>query len=88
MEKSNIITFFTEDNEEVQFVVIEQTKLNGQTFLLVHSKEDEETAYILKDLSEETDETSVYEFLEDEEELQILSKVFEELLEDVSFELE
>lgn len=88
MEKSNIITFLTEDNEEVQFVVIEQTKLNGQTFLLVHSKEDEETAYILKDLSEETDETSVYEFLEDEEELQILSKVFEELLEDVSFELE
>lgn len=88
MEKSNIITFLTEDNEEVQFVVIEQTKLNGQTFLLVHSKEDEETAYILKDLSEETDETSVYEFLEDEEELQILSKVFEELLDDVSFELE
>lgn len=88
MDKTNIISFFTDNNEEVQFVLLEQTKINGQTYLLAHSEDDDETAYILKDLSDESDEDSVYELLEDEDELQIVSKVFEELLEDVSLEIE
>ncbi len=88
MDKNNTITFTTDSNEKVEFVLLEQTKLNGLTYLLGYDEEDMETAYILKDLSKDTDETSVYEFVEDEEELMAVSKIFEELLDDVSIELE
>lgn len=88
MNKKNTITFITDDNEEIELYLIEQTKLNGQIYLLASDGEDEETAYILKDFSNEDDNTSVYEFVENEEEIKILSKVFEELLDDVSIELE
>ncbi len=88
MDNKNTIRFVSDDNIEIELVLIEQTKLNGHTYLLAHSQEDEETAYILKDLSDEEDDTSIYEFLEDEKEIKLLSKVFEELLDDVSIELE
>lgn len=88
MDKNSTITLTTDNNETVEFVLLEQTKLNGLTYLLVYSEKDMETAYILKDLSMDTKETSVYEFVEDEEELYGISKIFEELLDDVSIELE
>ena len=50
--------------------------------------EDEETAYILKDLSEDTDTEANYEILEDDDEIGYVSKIFEELLEDVDIESE
>lgn len=86
MEDKNTTTFYSNDNEE-EFILIEQTKLNGRTYLLAVTQEDEDTAYILKDLSEQDDETSIYEIVDDEEEIKLLSKIFEELLEDVSIEL-
>lgn len=88
-EQKNQVTFITEDNEEVQFNVIEQTKLNGYTYLLVTDSQDEEddgVAYILKDMSAEGDEASLYTIVEDEEEMNLIADIFEELLEDVEFE--
>lgn len=87
MENKNAITFYNNEEEE-DFILIEQTKLNGQTYLLAVRQEDKETAYILKDLSKEKDTTSIYEIVEDEEEIKLLSKIFEELLDDVSIQLE
>ena len=43
----------SETGEEVEFQVVEQTRVNNINYLLVTEGEDEETAYILKDLSEE-----------------------------------
>ncbi|MDF2801598.1 MAG: hypothetical protein K0S61_1501 [Anaerocolumna sp.] len=87
----NKVTFTSEDNEETDFYVLEQTKLNGITYLLVtETEEDDEeegTAYILKDMSSEEDESSLYTFIEDEEELDLVAKIFEELLEDTDIEL-
>ena len=58
------------------------------SYLLVSdSMEDEASAYILKDVSKDTDPEACYEMLEDEDELQAVYKVFEQMLEDVDFEM-
>jgi hypothetical protein len=89
-DKKNKITFFTDDKTEEEFYVLEQTKLNGITYLLVSdTDEDEEDgdAYILKDMSSEEDESALYEMVDDEQELNSIAKIFEELLEDVDIEI-
>ena len=80
---------FTFDNDEtVEFFVLEETKINGYKYILVtESEEDEAEAYILKDLAAEEDAESVYEIVEDENELEMVSALFAELLEYVDIEL-
>ena len=79
---------FEETNEEVEFFVLEQTKVNGASYILVTDSEDEEAeCLILKDLSDAEDAESLYEIVEDEVELSAVLKVFEELLEDVDIEM-
>lgn len=86
MEK--IVFTFEDTKEEVEFFVLEQTKLNGSSYLLVaDSEEDEAECLILKDMSAAEDAESVYEIVEDEVELTAVLKVFEELLEDVDIEM-
>ncbi len=81
MEK---IVFNLEDGTREEFYVLEQTKLNGNTYILVaDSEEDEAECLIFRDLSAPEDMESLYEVVEDEVELQAVLKVFEELLEDV-----
>lgn len=86
MEK--IIFTFEDTNEQVEFFVLEQTKLNGSSYILVtDSEEDEAECLILKDMSASEDADSIYEIVEDEVELSAVLKVFEELLEDVDIEM-
>lgn len=84
------ITFINEEGEEVPFFVEEQTMLAGINYLLVTDGEEEESdAYILKSMREgNADGEIVYEMVEDEQELDAISKVFAELLEDVSIEVQ
>ena len=86
MEK---ITFtFEGEDQAVEFFVLEQTKLGGVTYILVtDSDEDDAECLILKDLSKVEEDESVYEVVEDDTELLAVSKVFEELLEDVDIEM-
>lgn len=85
MEK---IVFTSEEmQEEIEFYVLEQTKINGVSYILVtDSQEDEAECLILKDTSSAEDKESIYEVVESDEELAAISKVFEELLEDVEIE--
>ena len=87
MEK---LTFVTEDQESVDFYIIEETRVNGINYLLVTESEDEEDeeaeAYILKDTSKAEDTEAVYEFVESEKELDAVSRIFAELLEDMDLE--
>lgn len=90
-EEQNRVIFTTEENETIEFCVIEQTKLNGATYLLVteaEEEDDEGIAYILKDLSKDTEEASVYTMVEDEKELELIGNIFGELLEDIDIETE
>ena len=85
MEK---IKFMSEEmNEEVDFYVLEQTKVGGVSYILVtDSEEDDAERQSLKDTSGENQSDSVYEIVEDDVELSAVLKVFEELLEDVEIE--
>lgn len=79
---------FTFEDEEVEFYILEQTKVNGVSYILVtDSEEDDGECLIMKDLSEAEDTESVYEIVEDEVELEALLRIFEELLEDVEIEM-
>lgn len=85
MEK---VMFTFDDNETVEFFVLEETKINGFKYILVtESEEDEAEAYVLKDLAPEDSAESIYEMVEDEDELEMVSALFAELLEDVDIEL-
>lgn len=86
MEK---VTFRAPDSEEsVEFYVVEQTRMNGTDYLLVTVEEDGDSdAFILKDVSTKEEKDSMYEIVESEEELEYMSKIFAELLEDVDITL-
>ncbi len=89
MNNNKTIPFILEDGTEVDLSIIEQTKINGVNYLLVTETQDETEdadAFILReDLMQE--EEIVYTIVEDETEISALSKVFEELLEDIDLEI-
>ena len=79
----------SDDGEEIRFYVIEETRIGGLNYLLVSdSQEDDGDAYILKDTSGSEDSEALYEIVEDDDELEYLSKIFNELLSDVDMEIE
>lgn len=77
------VSFIDPDTaESVEFFVLEETQVNGRTYLLVTEEEDADgEAYILREVATEAEET-VYEMLEEDEELKAIGRVFAELLED------
>lgn len=76
------------ENETVGFFVVEETRIAGVSYLLVTETEDDEAqAYILKDTSEDGETEASYVFVENDDELEAVSKIFAELLEDVDIEL-
>jgi len=78
------ITFTPEGDETIDFYVLETTKLGGVDYILVTEEEDGDgDCYILKDLSDISDEEAVYEFVEDDEELKAVGQVFASILEDI-----
>ncbi|MCM1567874.1 MAG: DUF1292 domain-containing protein [Roseburia sp.] len=83
MEK---ITFNPEGEDPVEFFVLEQTRIGGYNYILVTDfEEGDGEALILKDLSKDGEEESVYTIVSDDEELAAVSNVFENMLEDVTF---
>lgn len=84
MEK---ITFTLADNQMVEFYVLEQTVLGGISYILVTDSEDDEAeALILKDLSNPGEDEALYEIVDDDDELEAVSKIFQEMLDDIEFE--
>lgn len=80
------ITFQLEDNEFVDFFVLEQTRVNGVNYILVTEEEEGDgDALILKDTAQPEEEESVYEIVSDDIELSAIATIFESILEDVSF---
>ena len=85
------ITLVTDDGEAVDFFVLEETRINGMNYLLVTDAADDDEegeCYILKDLSESGDADALYEFVEDDNEIDYLYKIFSELLEDTDVDIE
>lgn len=84
MEK---ITFCPEEGGAVDFYVLEQTRLGGIDYILVtDSDEDDGEALILKDISAPEDAESIYEIVDDDEELDAVAAIFSSMLDDVELE--
>lgn len=89
-ERTDCITMVTEDGDEVVFSVLEETRIHRKDYLLVtDAPEDEDgECYILKDVSGEQEPDAVYEFVEDDRELDSVMGIFEALLSDADVEIE
>lgn len=78
---------FDTDEGEVEFYVLDDTRINGVNYILVTDSDDPEAeeieVLILKDVSKDEDGESVYEVVEDEKEIQAVAPLFEESLGDV-----
>ena len=86
------VPFVSEDGEEVDMYVLEETTLQGVHYILVtEDLEDDSEEALVTILKEEQwkddDEFAVYDTVENEDELQAVARVFAELMEDVDFEL-
>ena len=76
-----------ENQENLELYLLEQTCINGTTYLLAAEEEDEDSiAYILKEVLTE-DEEVIYAIVEDDVELNAISIVFAEMLDDVDIEM-
>ena len=81
MEKAKFT--FSDGSGADEFFVLEETKINGSAYILVVDSE----CLILREVEESKDAEKTYEIVEDDTELMAVSKVFEELLEDVDIEM-
>jgi len=89
MSENGKIVLIADDGSEEAFFVVEKVVIAGASYLLVtnsQSEEEDGDALILKQLCE--DEEVTYDVVDDEKELTIISKYFEELLEDVELSVE
>lgn len=86
MNENARLSFTTEDGDTIELEVLEQTTIAGQNYILVADTvpdEEDTQVYIMKEVADASQEDmAAYEFVEEEQELLSISKVFEELLED------
>lgn len=81
------IMLTADDGSEEAFFVLEKAEVAGEKYLLVANSDAEDAnALILKQVEE--NDMLVFDVLDDEKEIGIIAKYFEELLEDVDLELE
>jgi uncharacterized protein YrzB (UPF0473 family) len=85
------ITLTTEEGDCVDFYVLEETRISNMNYLLVTDAADEDEegeCYILKDLSKLDESEALYEFVEDDNEIDYLFKIFSELLDGADVNIE
>lgn len=100
MGKNGEIVLTAEDGSKEAFFVVEKAEIAGREYLLVTDREfgeagsaaedggDEAEALILRVNDEDTEnDTLAYDVVEDEKELMILSKYFEELVDDIDLSM-
>lgn len=86
MSKLEKITFNPNGEEPVDFFVLDQTRIGGYNYILVTDfEEGDGEALILKDMSQDGDEESVFTIVSEDQELNAVASVFESMLEDVKF---
>ena len=88
MSENGQIMLTADDGSEVAFFVLEKADIAGKSYLLVSDsiEEEEAEALILREMEEGA--MVMYEVVEEEKELAIISKYFEELLEDIELKPE
>jgi len=82
---------FEETNEVVVFCIVANMQMNDVAYLLVVDEneidDDDATAYIIKAVEIDGDDV-IYELVDDDDELNMVSPRFDELLEQSDFKME
>lgn len=83
--KNDTVTFLSEDGENIKLSVLEETKINGISYILVTDSFEGEDGecYIMKDISNGDSEDANYIFVEDENELDSVFEIFEKMMDDI-----
>ena len=83
--KNDTVSFLSEDGENIKFSVLEETKINGISYILVTDSFEGEDGecYIMKDISNGDSEDANYIFVEDENELDVVFEIFEKMMDDI-----
>ena len=80
------IAVHPDGEEPVEFYVLEQTRIGGVNYILVTDfEEGDGEALILKDISKDGEEESIFTIVSDDDELSAVAGVFENMLDDVKF---
>lgn len=90
MAQEEKIVLQNEDGDSIEFYVLEETRINGMNYILVTDSDEDEDGecYIMKDVSGPEDGDAVYEFVEKDDELDFLYRIFSELLEDMDVDIQ
>lgn len=90
MTEDNKIVITDEDGNEIELYVLEETKINGAYYILTTDAAGDEDGecYVLKDVSKAEDEEAIYKFVENEDELNFVGKIFAELMSDTEVTIE
>lgn len=84
MAKLEKITFQENGEEPVEFYVLEQTRIGGVNYILVTDVEEGDgEALILKDMSDDGEEESIFAVVSDDEELSAVAGVFQNMMDDI-----
>lgn len=87
MSKLEKITFNPNGENPVDFYVLEQTRIGGFNYILVTDfEEGDGEALILKDMSKDGEDESLYVIVSDDDEMAAVAEVFENMLDDVEIE--
>ena len=80
--KNDTVSFLSEDGENIKLSVLEETKINGISYILVTDSFEGEDGecYIMKDISNGDSEDANYIFVEDENELDVVFEIFEKMI--------
>jgi hypothetical protein len=83
--KNDTVSFLSEDGENIKLSVLEETKINGISYILVTDSFEGEDGecYIMKDISNGDSEDANYIFVEDENELDSVFGIFEKMMDDI-----
>ena len=83
--KNDTVSFLSEDGENIKLSVLEETKINGISYILVTDSFEGEDGecYIMKDISNGDSEDANYLFVEDENELDSVFEIFEKMMDDI-----
>lgn len=78
------IVMADESGEKIELYILEETRINGMNYILATDAEEDEDGecYILKDVSKEDEDEAVYCFVENDDELDYMFKIFTELMDD------
>jgi len=87
MSKLEKITFNPDGENPVDFYVLEQTRIGGFNYILVTDfEEGDGEALILKDMSKDGEDESLYVIVSDDDEMAAVAEVFGNMLDDVEIE--